>query len=115
MAENNEQDNKKDQSIGEQTANSAKGVALGIIKTAALHLIIPLIIFILILTLISSFVYVITKNNGTYNEDDWGNVPYAASAHSKSATVNSDGTVSTSTTAQETWDTLEENGSQVAQ
>ena len=90
---------------------------LVIIKNTIKAVLLPLLPFILLILLIvilfASFVYFITVDDGTYKESDWSNVPYATSTAMNNITVNSDGTISSSMTAEELWDTLIKNGSDV--
>ena len=90
---------------------------LVIIKNTVKAVLLPLLPFILLILLIvilfASFVYFITVDDGTYKESDWSNVPYATSTAMNNITVNSDGSISSSMTAEELWDTLIKNGSDV--
>ena len=76
---------------------------------------IPILIAIVIIVLISSAVYFITVDDGTYKEDDWSSPPYAAAEYNASTTVNSDGTITAGKTSQEIWDEMEKNNSRVDQ
>ena len=69
----------------------------------------------IIVTLLAGFTYFITVDDGLYKEDDWSSTPYAASTFTNSATINEDGTIGFSTTAEELWDKMIENGSRVDQ
>lgn len=67
----------------------------------------------IIVTLLAGFTYFITVDDGLYKEDDWSSTPYAASTFTNSATINEDGTIGFSTTAEELWNKMLENGSRV--
>lgn len=57
--------------------------------------------------------YWLTIDDGTYNEDDWSNTPYAASQYTNSFGVGDDGKLESSMTAQELWDKMIKNDSRV--
>ena len=74
-----------------------------------------LIVGVVIIVLLAGFTYITTLKDGLYEEDDWSSTPYAASTFTNSATINEDGTISFSTTAEELWNKMIENGSNVSQ
>lgn len=74
----------------------------------AIILLLPIII---IVVLISSFVYFITIDDGTYKDKDWTSTPYGASQYTSNIKVNTDGTMGSSMPAQELWDKMIESGS----
>ena len=70
-------------------------------------IVIPLIVILIL----GASVYVVMVHDGTFEEDDWSNTPYAASQYTGNTTISSDGEISTNMTAQELWDKLlEEDG-----
>ena len=71
------------------------------------------IIFCIVLILFSSFVYFITIDDGTYKEDDWSSTPYAASEFVNNTTINEDGTINNSISAEDLWNKMLENDSRV--
>lgn len=77
----------------------------------AIKLVLPSVLIILII--ISAAVYVVKKNDGTYKEGDWANTQYAAGQYTGNTSINSDGKISTSMSAQELWDKMMEEGSRV--
>lgn len=88
-------------------------VFINTLKIVLLPILPWILIFIILCSLLGSFVYFITVDDGTYKEEDWSNTPYAASNYTNDISVNDDGTISTSMSAQEVWDKLIENGSNV--
>lgn len=71
------------------------------------------ILLVVSLILLSSFVYLISIEDGTYNEDDWANTPYVVSNYTNSAQIGSDG-ITTEKTKDEIWDSLVAEGSNVS-
>lgn len=67
------------------------------------------IVFIMIL---SGGIYILNLLEGVLKEGDLKNVPYGASTYTNSVTISSNG-LTTEMTAQELWDTMIENGSNV--
>ena len=55
--------------------------------------------------------YVITLDTGTMKDGSWDNVPYASSQYSSNVTIDEDGVTTTQMSAQEVWDKLVENKS----
>ena len=85
--------------------------ALKAIGLALAPLFIIGIVIVVIIILISSFVYFLTVDDGTYKDEDWTNPGFVTAQNTKSATVSPEGTLSTSYTAKELWDKMiEENG-----
>lgn len=74
--------------------------------------IIASILLLISLILLSSFVYYITIEDGTYNEDDWENTPYVVSTYTNSAQIGSNG-ITTEKTKDEIWDSLVAEGSNI--
>lgn len=73
-----------------------------------------LIIVLAFLIIASAGYYWLTIDDGTYDEDDWGNTPYANGEYVNGISVNSnDGTLSSNTSTQELWDKMLENKSRV--
>lgn len=66
-----------------------------------------------IIVLLAAALYFITIDDGTYKEGDWSSTNYGASQYINNVSVNSDGTLSSSMSAQELWDKLKENGCRV--
>ncbi len=71
------------------------------------------ILLVVSLILLSSFVYLISIEDGTYNEDDWANTPYVVSNYTNSAQIGSDG-ITTEKTKDEIWNSLIAEGSNVS-
>ena len=85
-----------------------------LLKTMAIKLLIVFLIVAMVSVFLSAITYWITIDDGTYDEDDWGSTPYAASTYTGGVTVQTDGTITSDTTVQELWDQMEINGSRVA-
>ena len=76
-------------------------------------LVILILVVGVLLILLPAATYFLTVDDGTYKEDDWSSTPYAASTYVNGAKIENDGTVTTSTTAQNLWDKMLENGNRV--
>lgn len=83
------------------------------VKNTLRIILLPLLPFILIIILLAGAVYFITVDDGTFKEDDWTSPGYGAAVYKSETTVNADGTISASTSAQEIWDKLVEEGSPI--
>lgn len=97
----------------EEIRNKIVKKAKIVLKTVGKILLIPILIICIIIILLSSFVYFITIDDGTYKEDDWESPGYGSAVYQSQVTVNSDGTMTAGKTAQEIWDELIKNGSNV--
>ena len=71
------------------------------------------IVIVVIIMLISSFVYFLTVDDGTYKDEDWTNPGFVTAQNTKSATISPEGTLSTSYTAKELWNKMVEENSRV--
>ena len=71
------------------------------------------IIVVITIIILSGAVYFITIDDGTYKEDDWSSTPYGASQYINGISMNEDGTLSSSSSAQELWDKMIQSGSRV--
>ena len=95
----------------------AKMVLKKVLKTAvkALSTILfpVIVIFMIVVIFLAAATYFITVDDGTYKDDDWSSTPYAAGTYINGTKVESDGTISGGSTAQELWDKMLENGSRV--
>lgn len=87
--------------------------AFKVVKKAVLPILIPVLAVVLIIVILAGSVYFITIDDGSYKEDDWSSPPYAAAVYSSSATVDSEGKITTGKTAQEIWDEMKKNNSRV--
>ncbi len=97
----------------EETKAQLKQIVKKVVKIIS-RLFFPIILLLaVIVVFIAAFTYFITVDDGTYKEDDWSSTPYAAGTYVNGTTVNNDGTISTSTSAQELWDKMIQNGSRV--
>ncbi len=83
-------------------------------KKELVRKIIVLITIIVIVIISAASVYVIKKDDGTYKEDDWKNTQFASEQFVNSTTIDNDGKMSTTMTAQEVWDKLKANNSRVS-
>ena len=89
--------------------SAAKSVGKRIVKSF-----LPVILIILlIIMLIAGFTYEVTVSDGTYEEGDWSNVPFAASQFTRSVTIDNEGNITASMTAKEIWEKMMENNSRV--
>ena len=80
-------------------AKEALKRALGAVFKLPFKIIVLILILILVVILLSASTYFITVDDGTYKEDDWSNTPYAASTYVNGTKLESDGTISTATSA----------------
>ena len=99
--------------VSENFKQKVKQITKTVIKKGGKKLILALVPILLIVALLAGAVYFITIDDGTYKDDDWGNTNYGASQYINSVSVNSDGTISNSTTAEELWDKMLKNGCRV--
>lgn len=88
-----------------------KDLAKDILKSKALK--IAILIILILCVLLPSAVFYITIQDGTYKENDWGNTPYAASTYTKENVKIGENGIVTSSTAQELWDKMIEEGNNV--
>jgi len=72
-----------------------------------------LLIAIIVIIFLASSVYNVKLNDGVYKESDWSNTPYAGQQHTDNVSIQGNGNISTSMTAQELWDKMIQNGSRV--
>ena len=88
----------------------AKKVLKKVITSKVALIFLPLLIILVIL--LSLFIYGITLDEGTYKEDDWSNTPFAASSYINAIDISENGLV-LEYSAQELWDKMLENGSNI--
>ena len=86
-----------------------------VLKKYGKRLIIVLLPIILLVVLLAASLYFITIDDGTYREDDWGSTSYGVSQYSNTISVNDDGSISNSMTADELWDKMIKSGCRVDQ
>ena len=87
-----------------------KGI-LNVVKIAMAPILLIFIFIFIIIILLASAVYFITVDDGTFKEDDWTTPGWGVAQNVNSVVASSDGSLSTSYTAQELWDKMiEENG-----
>lgn len=86
---------------------------LGAIKRKKRIIFIIIAIICIFLLILPAVLYFITLDDAVYQEGDMANAPYAASTFTQSVTVDGDGQLITRYTAQEIWDNLIENGSNI--
>ena len=76
--------------------------------------ILPIIlVIILLVVLLSGMTFLDTITDAERVEGDWSNTPYAASQYTSDVNIAEDGTITTSMTAQEIWDELLKNNSNI--
>lgn len=71
-----------------------------------LPFIIILFIIFFVVAVISSFVYFLTVDDGTYKEEDWSNVPYEVEQYNKGLVVNDNGEIEKTETTTQLWNKL---------
>ena len=86
-----------------------KGIAIFFLKRLSILLLIVGIIVIVI----AAIQYYILLDDGSYKEGDKSNTPYAVEEHTNSVTIDNDGKITTSLTAQELWEQMIENETRV--
>lgn len=84
-------------------------------KAAILPMLPWILIVVIVIVAFAGIEYIVTLDTGTKKEDDWSNTPFGASNYTNNVNVNTDGSISTQMTAQEVWDELIENGSNIKQ
>lgn len=84
-------------------------------KAAILPMLPWILIVVGVIVVFAGMEYIITLDTGTKKEDDWSNTPFGASNYTNNVNINTDGSISTGMTAQEVWDELIENGSNIKQ
>ena len=104
---------KAKQTAKQATKKTTRVVFRAVMKHGIITFLPILLILAIIIIILAAAVYFITVDDGTYKEDDWGNTNYGASQYVNSVSVNSDGTLSNSSTTQELWDKMIENGCRV--
>lgn len=87
---------------------------LNLVRKISKKKVISIILIITLIPFLAGAIYYITIDDGTYKEDDWSNTPYAAAQYTSNIALGSDGTITTSMTAQEIWDKLISEGSNVS-
>lgn len=90
-----------------------KKVVKKAIITALKPIIIMMLIVCIIVALICSVMYVVTLDTAILKDGSWDNVPYASDQYSSSYSIDEDGIASTTMSAQEVWDKLIENKSNI--
>ncbi|MCI8470619.1 MAG: hypothetical protein HFJ35_03915 [Clostridia bacterium] len=71
------------------------------------------IVLVFLIVLLSSALYYITVDDGTYKEGDWSSAPYGAAQYMDGVSINEDGEFEIETTAQDLWDKMLEEHSRV--
>ena len=79
-----------------------------------MKILLPVILILVLITIIVA-PYIIVLDTGTYKENDWSNTPYASSEYVAGTKIGSNGALETTDTAQEIWDKLIKNGSNIEQ
>lgn len=74
-----------------------------------------ILIIVAIIILLSGMTFIDTIDDAERKEGDWSNTPYAASQYTSDVNIAEDGTITTSMTAQEIWDELLKNNSNVTE
>ena len=93
----------------------AKKIIKKAIMAAAKPLIIGILILAIVLIALSSILNFLTVLDGTPQDSDWSNVPYAKSQYVKNISIDNDGKITTKMSIDEIWNKLEKNHSRVNQ
>ncbi|MGN1300669.1 MAG: phage tail tip lysozyme [Clostridia bacterium] len=93
----------------------AKKIIKKAIMAAAKPLIIGILILAIVLIALSSILNFLTVLDGTPQDSDWSNVPYAKSQYVKNISIDNDGKITTEMSIDEIWNKLEKNHSRVNQ
>ena len=94
---------------GKKILKIAKKIAKRVVK-----ILLPvLLIILIILIILGLFVRHLKKTDADYEEGSWKSVPYGAEQYTSNVTIDKDGNIHTSMSAQEIWDKLVENNSRV--
>ena len=99
--------------MGSDIKTEMKHMVKSVLKKHWKRILIIAIPIVIILIILSAATYFITIDDGTYKEGDWSNTNYGASQYINSVTVNSDGTITNSMTAEELWKKMKKNGCRV--
>ncbi len=83
-----------------------------VIKTALTPFRTIIIIFAIVIIFIAGAIYTVTLDDASY-KDSWTSTPYASGQYTGNISINTDGSINTSMTAQELWDKMIENNSRV--
>lgn len=86
---------------------------IGAIKKRKRIIITVIVLVCIFLLILPAALYYITFDDAVYQDGDETNTPYAASTFTQSVTVDGDGQLVTRYTAQEIWDNLIANGSDI--
>lgn len=101
----------------EEESNKQLEKVKKIVKKAIITALKPILVVMFIVCIIVAFIcsalYVVKLDDGTAKEGSWDNVPYASDQYSSSYSIDENGVASTTMSAQEVWDKLVENKSNV--
>lgn len=92
-----------------------KNTILKITKRVLKLLAIPLVIAMIFIIILVGALYVITLDDAKNKEGDKSNTPNAVQEYSNDIIINAEGNIDSAMTAQELWDQLIENGSNIEQ
>lgn len=67
----------------------------------------------IIIAILGASVYQIFKHDGTFDEGDWANTQYAASEYTNSTSIDENGNINTTMTAEALWQKLLDEDSRV--
>ena len=93
----------------------AKKIIKKAIMAVAKPLIIGILIFAIVIISLSSILNFLTVFDGTSQDSDWSNVPYAKSQYVKDVSIDDDGYITTKMSVEELWDKLIKNHSRIDQ
>ncbi len=82
-------------------------------KTSKRMLVLLALVPFVIIAILGASVYQIMKHDGTFDEGDWANTQYAASEYANSASIDENGNINTTMTAEALWQKLLDENSRV--
>lgn len=93
--------------------NELKKVLKKFAKKITKKFLVIVLIIMTIVSLLGGFIYFLNIEAATYKKEDWSNAPYAASQYTGFVDIGANGEIATSMTAQELWDKMIENKSDI--
>ena len=100
--------------MGKFSTEEIKKIVKGSLKVATLPIAITIGSVIAVIIILSSAVYFLTVDDGTYKEGDWTSTPYVASVYNNGLKITTDGKIASTYALQELWNEMEKNNSRVS-
>ena len=107
---------KKEKKMGEFFQQFKQQLKVVLKKTAkhAARITAPILAIVLIaIIIVGGLGYEMTRQDGSYDEGNMANVPYAASTFTSDVIIEKDGTIRTTKTAEELWEEMRQNNSRI--